>query len=103
MQVSFHLVFGGQCEAAFQFYERTFEARPYFRLGNPPHRSAASACRLIEGTKRKSPLYASINEAPSGFTGSGSDLLPSLELTLWSCNRDAGSRNSLHLPLIFTT
>lgn len=22
MQVSFHLVFGGQCEAAFQFYER---------------------------------------------------------------------------------
>ena len=23
MQVSFHLVFGGQCEAAFQFYERT--------------------------------------------------------------------------------
>jgi hypothetical protein len=38
MQVSFHLVFGGQCEAAFQFYERTLGGKIVSTLtyGNSP-------------------------------------------------------------------
>ena len=38
MQVSFHLVFGGQCEAAFQFYERTLGGKivNILTYGNSP-------------------------------------------------------------------
>ena len=38
MQVSFHLVFGGQCEAAFQFYERALGGKIVNLLtyGNSP-------------------------------------------------------------------
>ena len=38
MQVSFHLVFGGQCEAAFQFYERALGGKIVSTLtyGNSP-------------------------------------------------------------------
>jgi hypothetical protein len=47
----------------------------------------ASACRHIEGMKRKSPRYASIYEALFRFTGSGSDLLPSDALVVQSRRR----------------
>jgi PhnB protein len=38
MQVSFHLVFGGQCEAAFQFYERALGGKivSILTYGNSP-------------------------------------------------------------------
>ncbi len=38
MQVSFHLVFGGQCEAAFQFYERALGGKivDILSYGNSP-------------------------------------------------------------------
>jgi PhnB protein len=38
MQVNFHLSFAGQCEAAFQFYERTLGAKivSMFTYGNSP-------------------------------------------------------------------
>jgi len=56
MQVSFHLVFGGQCEAAFQFYERALG-------GKIVHANIAVGTAVLAGADILPEQYAK----PRGF------------------------------------